>query len=111
MSETIVDRRVSPRRPLILVAVVEHVDRSSTALRGRTSDVSRGGCFIDALNPMSVGTKVRIKLQSGNQVFETTGSVASVDPGHGMGIEFNNEMTANQLAVLGGWLAAGSRKD
>jgi PilZ domain len=111
MSHMVEDRRASPRHPLILVAVVEHVDRSTTALRGRTSDVSRGGCFIDALNPMSVGTKVRIRLQSGHQVFETTGSVASVDPGHGMGVEFNNETAANQLAVLDGWLATGSQKD
>ena len=62
------------------------------------------GCFIDVLNPMLVGTKVRIKLHWGQEAFETTGNVASVDPGHGMGLEFTKEISVDQLDVLERWL-------
>jgi hypothetical protein len=48
MPDTMTDRRVAPRYPLVLLAEV--TDQLSTAkFTARTSDVSRTGCYIDML--------------------------------------------------------------
>jgi hypothetical protein len=110
-SMMMIERRRLPRYPLVLVALVEHIDPSTTTLRGLTSDVGRGGCFIDALNPMLLGTQVRVRLRWGQEGFVTTGRVASVDRGRGMGIEFTKQMSLDQLDALGGWLVGRKSKE
>jgi PilZ domain len=105
MSTTMTDRRRSHRYQLVFVTIVEHLDQPRTMLSGLTADLSTCGCFVDVLNPMLVGTKVRIKLHWGQEAFETTGKVASVDPGHGMGLEFTKQISIDQLDVLERWLA------
>jgi|HubBroStandDraft_1064217.scaffolds.fasta_scaffold57702_3 hypothetical protein len=56
MHTMMTERRRSPRFPLVLVTVVEHLDRPRTTLNGLTADVSTCGCFIDVVNPMLVET-------------------------------------------------------
>ena len=62
MPDVMTDRRSSPRYALILSAEVS--DKAKLAkLAGRTSDISRTGCYIDTLNPIPAGTTVVVRLQ------------------------------------------------
>jgi hypothetical protein len=97
------DRRAAERFPLMLVA--EIVPASGGAqLHARTSDVSRTGCYVDTLNPMPMGTQVRIRLTGAREVFETTAKVVYVSPGLGMGIQFE-EIAPLPLDTLDRWLS------
>ena len=104
MSEVMVDRRGAPRFPLILVAEITGL-AESTVLNGRSSDVSRTGCYIDTLNPMPVGSQIRIWMGRGDEIFETAARVMYVCPGLGMGVMFDKNIPEDQLAVLDRWLA------
>ncbi|MGB7845512.1 MAG: PilZ domain-containing protein [Candidatus Acidiferrum sp.] len=83
MPDVALERRNAPR--ITLVPAVEVVELPSGAkLGGRTSDVSRTGCYIDTLNPVSKGSQVRVRLTYSQEVFETLGKVVYVSrPGHG----------------------------
>lgn len=101
------DRRNSPRYSLIVPATF--VESGGDArISARTSDVSRTGCYIDTLTPIPKGTTLRIILTRGDETFETTGKVAYMSPGLGMGIQFDQPVDALQLAVLGRWLEKAS---
>jgi hypothetical protein len=103
MSDVIADRREAPRFPLILVAEVTDLS-SSAQLSARTSDVSRTGCYIDTLNPIPVGSQVRVRLRRGDQMFECSGRVVYICPGLGMGVAWGKTVSSKQLSVLDGWL-------
>jgi PilZ domain len=107
MAEVIVERRSAPRYHLILTAVVTELPRS-TKLNVRSSDLSRTGCYIDTLNPMAVGTLIRVKLVNENETFEAEGRVAYVSHALGMGVAFEN-ISTEQLAILDRWLEAASK--
>jgi hypothetical protein len=103
MPDVIVDRRVSPRYPLVLVAeVIEMTTRSKMSVR--SSDLSRTGCYIDTLNPLASGTKVSVRLILGKDLFESSGTVRYVSPGLGMGIQFDEHIPMNLLSILDHWL-------
>ena len=99
------DRRASPRYPLMLIAEVADLAASAT-LTGRTSDVSRTGCYIDTLNPLPRGSEVHVRLQNEKEFFEANARIMYVSPKLGMGVMFAADIPAEQLAILDGWLAA-----
>jgi hypothetical protein len=103
MSDVMADRRDAPRYPLILSAEVVEI-ATGAALNARSSDVSRSGCYIDTLNPIPVGSQVKIQLRRGDMVFETEARVVYVCPGLGMGLNWGNDLSAHKLAVLDRWL-------
>jgi hypothetical protein len=108
MPDVMVDRRVSPRYPLVLV--VEVTELSSRAkMTVRTSDVSRTGCYVDTLNPVTSGSKVIVRLTRGSDIFEASGTVRYVSPGLGMGIQFDEHIPIHQLALLDRWLEDAAR--
>jgi hypothetical protein len=108
MSDSMMDRRKAPRYPLTLV--VEVTDGvSSVKFTARTSDVSRTGCYIDLLNPLPHGSKLRLRLQNGRESFESEATVKYVSPGLGMGVEFKDDLPAERLALLNRWLANASK--
>jgi hypothetical protein len=103
MPDVMADRRASPRYPLVLVVEITDLvlgDKSSA----RTSDVSKTGCYIDTLSPLPHGSQVHIRLQRGNEDFETDGQVVYVSPGLGMGIRFNEGIPVGVLAILDRWI-------
>ena len=104
MLDPMADRRGAPRFPVILVAEVTELG-SLTLLTARTSDISRTGCYIDTLNPMPVGTLARVRLRHGEEFFAANARVAYVCPGLGMGMAFDKNVAAEQLAILDRWLA------
>lgn len=107
MPDRMVDRRNSPRYPLILTAEVTELS-SGAILNARTSDVSRTGCYIDTLNPTPAGSQIRLRLSHEQEVFDTHAKVMYVSQGLGMGVMFQDTAT-DQLAILDRWLAAASK--
>src|SRR5215472_14914591 len=60
------ERRIFPRYPFSAAAEAVYAD---ARLRGRTSDLSRGGCYVDTINPFPMGAEIRIRISKGNQTF------------------------------------------
>jgi Ribonuclease G/E len=104
MPSAMENRRIAPRVPLIVAVEVVEVD-SGTRLAARTSDVSRTGCYIDTLNPIPEGTAVRVKLTHDGEELELSAIIVYVSPRLGMGVQFDADLPAAQLAVLDRWLA------
>jgi PilZ domain len=108
MADVMADRRETPRYALTLVAeVTEHL--TSTVLSARSSDVSRGGCYIDTLNPLPTGTQVKIQLRNGEDIFQTQATVVYTCPGLGMGVHWGNNPPDAQFAILDRWLQSAVR--
>lgn len=108
MTDVLVNRRASPRYPLILSAeVIEQA--SNTRLSARTSDVSRTGCYVDTLNPMPPGTLVRVLLTHDGETFESLAKIIYISPGLGMGVQFQEPVPSGQLALLDHWLESAAR--
>jgi hypothetical protein len=85
-------------------AVVEAVEiRSGVRLSGRTTDISRGGCYIDVISPFALGTEAAVRITHGNRTFTTKGTVVFSQIGNGMGVQFV-AAEPEQQRVLEGWL-------
>ena len=61
----VVERR-SPRFPFIASAQVVET-RTEARLQARTSDISREGVYLDMLNPLPTGTRLRINVTHQNK--------------------------------------------
>jgi len=97
-----IDRRRAPRFPLI--ADVEIVDVSSgMTIKAHTSDFSRGGCYLDVLNPLPAETVVTLRLTKWRQTLETQAKVVYSSVGMGMGLMFG-VLDATQRAIVESWL-------
>jgi hypothetical protein len=108
MPDVMADRRGAARFPLILVAEITHLSEA-TVLNARSSDVSRSGCYIDTLNPLPPGTLVLVRLRLLDEVFQANARVVYVCPGLGMGVTFDPNVPADQLAMLDRWVAGATR--
>jgi len=85
-------------------AVVQVVDLGSgMRLTTRASDLSVGGCYVEALTPFAVGSEVRVGLHKDNNVIEFNGKIVYSSPGLGMGIAFT-EAEPDHQAALEEWL-------
>ena len=102
MSNVSAERRVGPRRAMVLATEVVELPRGAK-LSARTADMGRTGCYIDTLNPIPIGSQVRVRVTHNDEHFETLGRVVYVSPGLGMGIAFA-EIAPDQLARLDRWL-------
>jgi PilZ domain-containing protein len=97
------DRRRDPRYPLVAEARVTEIG-SGTEIKLRTSDLSITGCYLDTVSPLPNGTDIVVKICRDDGLFETTGKVAYVHPGMGMGVCFADTKPAQQ-AILVRWIA------
>ncbi|MGO9590436.1 MAG: PilZ domain-containing protein [Candidatus Acidiferrales bacterium] len=96
------ERRRNPRYPFM--ADVEIIDlESATTITARTSDFSRGGCYVDMLNPLPEDTLVRLRVTKWQQTFETQAKVVYSSVGMGMGLMFDAIEVA-QRAIVERWL-------
>ncbi|HXW56316.1 MAG TPA: PilZ domain-containing protein [Candidatus Cybelea sp.] len=99
---TDVDRRSTDRH--LLTASAEVIEMSSGArFTTRTTDLGPGGCFIDTVNPLPVGAKVRVAIRKGKSDFRTPGTVVYSQHGLGMGISFD-DLDAEQRHALNLWI-------
>ncbi len=96
------ERRTHPRYPC--TAAAEIVDSGSGArINGRTSDIGRGGCYVDTLNPLPVGSVVKIRLTKESQSFVAQAKVVYAMSGLGMGLAFTSA-DPEQLWTLQRWI-------
>lgn len=98
-----VKQRSVPRFDFI--ASVEINDPASgVRLDGRISEISRKGCYIDALNTLPTGTSIQLRISRDRGTFITAGKVIYAQEPMGMGIAFE-ETAPDQMKVLDTWLA------
>lgn len=96
------ERRRHPRYPF--TAAAEAVElQSEMRIKARTSDLSRGGCYLDTINPFPVGTLVKLRLTKGKNSLESQAAVVSSHVGMGMALKFTTA-EPEQLWILEKWL-------
>jgi hypothetical protein len=100
------ERRDSARHAFICPAELVEVS-GGVCITARTADLSSNGCYIDTLNPLPVGTRVRIWLTKDDRRVEFQARVASSHSGFGMGLIFE-ELKPEQKATLQSWIAGTS---
>jgi hypothetical protein len=97
-----VERRRNLRFPFS--AAVEAVEiKSGAKVTGRTSDLGLGGCYVDTLNPLPVGTEAKIRILRENESFEAEARVIYSQIGMGMGFAFVSAQP-NQVQLFQRWL-------
>jgi hypothetical protein len=101
------ERRSVPRTPFRATSVVTEIESSRIAV-AHTREVSRFGCFVQTVKPCAKGTKVRIEIADGLEVFTTFGVVVYVTP-DGMGIAFD-EVESENRGLLERWLSRKPRR-
>src|SRR5579863_2594004 len=98
-----VERRNSIRYQITVAAeVIELI--SGTRFSTRTTDLGPGGCCVDTLMPLPVGSSVRVRLHKDNVSIEALGSVTYSQSGLGMGVAFD-AMPPERARALDAWLA------
>jgi hypothetical protein len=78
--------------------------QSQTRIQGRTSDLSRGGCYVDSTSSFPAGSSLVIRLTKDTRSFEAQAHVAYSIDGMGMGIRFTGA-DAEQILTLEKWVA------
>ena len=97
------ERRAVPRFNLIASAeIIEPA--SGVHISGRISEISRKGCYLDVLNTLPVGTRLRLIISRDQGSFTCTARIIYVQEGMGMGIAYV-DVPPDQLKILDGWLA------
>jgi PilZ domain len=93
------ERRVHPRYPSV------RQPKRSTQRRGFSGapDLSRGGCYVDTINPFPMGAEVRIRISKGNLTFVAPAKVMYAAAGMGMGLMFT-KIEPHRLQVPQEWL-------
>lgn len=61
---------------------------SENVIRGATSDISSGGCYIESIFPFPVGTALDLKLALEEDTLPVQATVVTCDPQVGNGISF-----------------------
>jgi PilZ domain len=61
---------------------------NSFPIRGATTDVSLGGCYVATIFPLAVGSQILFTLYVAGENIKGRGSVQTCHPGVGMGIRF-----------------------
>jgi hypothetical protein len=96
-------RRTAPRHNLI--ATAEFVDQATqTRASARISEISLGGCYLDALNPLPADAIISLRIVRDTGTFETKARIAYTHPGFGMGATFLETDPAHK-SLLEKWLA------
>jgi PilZ domain len=95
--------RAVKRCPFVASAEVVEVG-TGTKLSARTSEIGVGGCYVDALNPFSVGTAVTLKIVRDQGAFVAKAKVVYSDASFGMGLQFHG-LDPEQRTILENWVA------
>jgi hypothetical protein len=96
------EKRSCPRFPFS--PAVEALDvQADTRIKGRLSDISRNGCYVDTINPFAKDAAVTLTVTRDNQSFKTQAKVVYSKMGMGMGLLFTTA-EPDQLRTLGSWL-------
>jgi len=92
------------RVPFVAEAEIEAID-SDVRLKGRTTNLSRAGCFIDTLDPspIAAGSAVRVVIKREKLSFKSEAEVLHSQPEHGIGLLFTI-IDPEQLRILEKWV-------
>ncbi len=99
-----VERRRFPRHS-VHVQIELHQEGSDVPLRMETTDLSRGGCYVQLMMPLSVGTYVNATLWICDSPVRVRGRVVTRHPQFGNGIMFL-EFQGNGEQLLARYLDA-----
>jgi len=80
------------------VQVEMEAEGSDTPIRGATSDLSLGGCYIETLYPFPIGTNLDLKLQLDDTLL-IEARVVTFDPQVGNGIRFVRMLSEDREAL------------
>lgn len=95
-------RRAHPRYNIS--ANAEAVELHSDArIRGRVSDISAGGCYLEVMSIFPVGSKVHLRISTDEKDFSAEAKVLFATEGIGLGVGFT-EIEPGQRHILEGWL-------
>ncbi len=97
------ERRQHARYSFSASAEAVHVE-ADTRLEGRVSDLSRGGCYIDTINPFPIGATVNLRISKDEMIFVAEARVFYAVIGMGMGMGFL-KIEDEQVPILERWLA------
>ncbi len=97
------EQRDSERRPFIASIELFDLERGTSVLAGRTSDLSSGGCYVDSMNSIPSGSQVRVRIEHSGKILEAVGAVAYSSAGNGFGISFVY-MSPQDQRTLTQWL-------
>jgi hypothetical protein len=97
------ERRTSTRYPFTATCDATE-PKSHAKIIGRTSDLGRGGCYIDTIGPFPIGTVLVVRINREHQTLTFEGKVAFAQPGMGMGLAFT-KVAPDQQAILDEWIA------
>jgi PilZ domain len=98
------ERRRYPRHT-VNVPIEIHEDGNDVPLRFETTDLSRGGCYIQLMIPLSVGIRLRATLWLDGSPVSLRGLVVTRHPQFGNGIMFV-EFAADGEKILQRYLNA-----
>lgn len=96
------ERRNNPRYPFTATCDATE-PKSHAKIIGRTSDLGRGGCYIDTIGPFPSGTILVVRINREHETLTMEGKVAFAQPGMGMGVSFTKAEPDQQL-VLDRWI-------
>jgi hypothetical protein len=102
-SVTLQERRTHPRHTISATFEAIHL-KANTRLVARISDLGRGGCYVDTINPFPVGADLQLKIAHGNESFVADAVVTYSAHGMGMGLHFTH-MDAQRVELLERWIA------
>jgi hypothetical protein len=85
-------------------ATAEVVDLATGArLSTRAADLNKGGCYLDMLSPLPIGSNVRIRIRSDASELTCTAVVRDSQPGMGMGVAFT-DLNEAQISLIESWI-------
>jgi len=91
------NRRHYPRTKVI-VPVELQAEGGDSPIRGATTDLSIGGCYIETIFPFPVGTALDLKLHLEDTLL-VSATVVTCDPQVGNGIEFEKMLPEDREAL------------
>jgi hypothetical protein len=83
------DRRLNPRYT-VQVQIEIYQEASEIPMRLETTDLSRGGCYVQMMMPLEVGATVRMTLWLDHDPVVIRGRVVTRHPQFGNGIMFTD---------------------
>jgi len=104
------DRRRDPRHS-VQVQIELREDGSDVPIRMNTTDLSRGGCYLELMMTLPVGTNVTATLWLSDCSLRMSGRVVTRHPQFGNGIKFlkfednGEEVLAKYLDAINAYLA------